>query len=423
MIHKFRDSTKKQANDEDVLYPDYTDQCISNIPGTILNLLDVKSQLPRLPIEIEGASKVVLVVLDGFGYNQFLRYCNELAFLSQLAEKGEVYPLTSVFPSQTTNALTTLNTGLTPQQHGLFEYFLYLKEADTIINTLTFEPMGTKRRNVLIDRGLNPKIMFNGETIYGTLNKAGIKTYTHIFTSYAYSQCAKLLFNGSTIVASLRSSDLIVNLRKNLEKHAGPAYFLVHLSNLDTIAHQYGPSSYEYSTELSVISGLLQKELIEKVNQKTAKETQLLVISDHGGVDVVPEDTTYLNGFQNILTNLKQGKGGKQILSTGGPRDVFLHVKDEKLNETKDLLTKNIGSKAKVIEIKEAVEAGLFGQGKVCKEFVERAGNLLILPYRNETVWFEHFLDRQFNLLGQHGGLNEKEVLVPLAISTLDNLK
>ena len=423
MIHKFRDSTKKQVNDESFFYPHYNDQCISNIPGTILNLLDVKSQLPRLPIEIEGTNKVVLIVLDGFGYNQFLRYRNEHGFLSQLAEKSEVYPLTSVFPSQTTNALTTLNTGLTPQQHGLFEYFLYLKEADMITNTLTFEPMGTKRRNVLIDRGLDPKILFNGETIYGTLNEAGIKTFTHIFTTYAYSQCAKLLFNGSTTVASLRSSDLIVNLRKNLEKEAGPAYFFVHLSNLDAIAHQYGPSSYEYNTELSVISSLLQKELTQKIDQKTAKETLLLVTSDHGGIDVVPKDTTYLNDFQNLLANLKQGKGGKQILVTGGPRDVFLHVKDEKLNETKELLTEIVASKARVIEIREAVEAGLFGHGKVCKEFVERAGNLLVIPYRNETVWFEHFLDRQFNILGQHGGLNEKEMLVPLAISTLDNLK
>jgi hypothetical protein len=343
--------------------------------------------------------------------------------LTELAEKGEVYPLTSIFPSQTTNALTTLNTGLTPQQHGLFEHYLYLKEVDEIVNTLTFEPLGSKRRNALIDRGFSPNIMFKKKTIHDTLTEAGVKTFTHIFASYAYSPCAKLLFNGSTIVSSLRSSDLIVNLKKNLEKQTGPAYFFVHLTNLDTIAHQYGPSSYEYNTELSVISGLLQKELVEKIDPKTAKETLLLVTADHGGVNVNPEETTQLNGFTKLISNLQHGRGGKQILPTGGPRDVFLHVKEEKLHETKELLQQKIGSKAKVIETEATMKAGLFGQGKVSKEFLERAGNLLILPYRNETVWFEHFLGRKFSILGQHGGLNEEEMLVPLATATLSNLK
>ena len=48
-------------------------------------------------------------------------------------------------------------------------------------------------------------------------------------------------------------------------------------------------------------------------------------------------------------------------------------------------------------------------------QFVDRAGNLLILPYRNETVWFEHYKDIKYNPVGQHGGLNSEEMIVPLA--------
>lgn len=425
MIHKFSDSTRKQNGNEDFLYPRYEDNCISNIPGTLLNLLNVKNGLPQLPIEVgtEEINKVVLIVFDGFGHNQFLRLYRNHKFLTRLTEKGEVYPLTSIFPSQTTNALTTLNTGLTPQQHGLFEHFLYLKEVDTIVNTLTFEPVPSKRRNALIEKGFNPNIMFNGKTVHDTLTEAGVKTFAHIFGSYAYSPCVKLLFNKCTIVPSLRSSDLVVNLKKNLEKQTGPAYFFVHLTNLDTIAHQYGPSSYEYNTELSVMSGLLQKELVEKIDPKTAKETLLMVTSDHGGIDINPEETTMLNGFHEMIANLKQGKKGQQILPTGGPRDVFLHVKEETLTETKELLQQKIGSKAKIIETKDVIEKELFGQGEVSKEFLERAGNLLIIPYRNETVRFKHFMGINFNPLGQHGGLNEEEMVVPLAVAPLNKLK
>jgi len=421
------DSIRKQGSDGDFLYPLYEADCISNIPGTVLDLFGVKSKRPKLPIKVDKGinevNKVVLFVLDGFGYNQFLRYYKDHKFLTDIAEKGEVFPLTSVFPSQTTNALTTLNTGLTPQEHGLFEGFIYLKEVGMIVNTLRFEPLGSKRRNELLERGFNPNILFKGNTIQTTLGEAGVKTFSHLYISDAYSPCSKLLFDGSTIVPSLKSSDLIVNLRKNLEKTVGPAYFFVHLANLDTIAHEYGPHSHEYCAELSVTSYLLNKELVEKIDQKTAEETLVLVTADHGEVTTVPKETTYLNWFPEVVENLQYGNEGKRILPTGSPRDVFLHVKEEKLTETRELLSQKLGGKARIVETKEAIKNGLFGLGEVGREFFDRAGNLLILPHGNETVWFEHFKGRKFNLLGHHGGLNEDEMLVPLAVTMLSSLK
>ena len=425
MIHPVSKSIRK-CDDGDFLYPCYKENCISNIPGTVLDLFGINSVLPKIPVVDAGEDevrKVVLLVLDDFGYNQFLRHYKANKFLAKLAERTEVFPLTSIFPSQTTNALTTLNTGLTPQEHGLFEYYLYLKEVDKIVNTLRFEPIGSKVRNELVDAGFTPDLLFNGKTLQNTLQESGVKSFTHIYSSYAYSSYASLLFEDSVVVPSLRSSDLIVKLRKNLEKQDGPAYFFVHISNLDMMAHEYGPSSYEYSAELSNISHLLNKELITKVEPETAKETLILVTADHGGVDVVPENTVFLDEFPDLIANLRCDKLGKPILPTGSHRDVFLHVKNEKLTETKALLAERIGSKAKIVETEQAISDGLFGRGAVSSQFVDRAGNLLILPYRNETVWFDHFKSFKYNPVGQHGGLNEEEMLVPFAMSRLSNLK
>ncbi|TRO44225.1 hypothetical protein E2P30_02240, partial [Candidatus Bathyarchaeota archaeon] len=70
-------SIRRQSSDGDFLYPCYKENCISNIPGTILDLFDVKSKRPQLPNKVVSGNgevnKVVLFVLDGFGYNQFLR--------------------------------------------------------------------------------------------------------------------------------------------------------------------------------------------------------------------------------------------------------------------------------------------------------------------------------------------------------------
>ncbi|MEJ2126577.1 MAG: alkaline phosphatase family protein [Candidatus Bathyarchaeota archaeon] len=426
MIHKPNNPTPKQDN-SGFLYPHYDQDCICNIPGTILDLFEVNHKLTTLPMdlntEVDGVDKVVLFVLDGFGYDQFLRYNKEQKFLSSLAKRSEVFPLTSIFPSQTTNALTTLNTGLTPQEHGLFEYYIYIKEVDRIVNTLRFEPLGSRIRNELLEKGYSPDILFNGTTIQTKLKEAGIKSFTHIYASYAYSHYSKLLFQDSTFIPSLKSSDLIVTLKKKLEKTRGPAYFFVHLSNLDTISHEYGPKSYEYGAELSAISYLMNKELIQKIDLQTAKETLILLTADHGGVNIVPEDTTYLNGFSGVINNLQKGKSENIILPTGSARDVFLHVKPDKLAGTQELLLEIIGNKAKIVETKQAINDGLFGHGKVGKQFVDRAGNLLILPYDKETVWFEHFKNIKYNPIGQHGGLSQEEMIVPLAVTTLDKLK
>ncbi|MBT8172004.1 hypothetical protein KJN74_03950, partial [Candidatus Bathyarchaeota archaeon] len=105
------------------------------------------------------------------------------------------------------------------------------------------------------------------------------------------------------------------------------------------------------------------------------------------------------------------------------PRDLFLHVKKEKFFETQQILTKKLGTKAKIVKTTNAINNGLFGIGNVGKTFSERVGDLLVLPTGNETVWFEHFKNVKFDSLGHHGGLNRNEMIVPFMISKLNDLK
>lgn len=414
------------ATNQGFIYPDYRKNCISNIPATILNLLQAqKTQGPltsRLQIDQNGINKVVLLVVDGFGFNQFLKHQKQNRFLNSLINEGEVFPLTSVYPSQTTNALTTLNTGLTPQEHGLFEYFIYLKEVG-IVNSLRFERIGGKTKSKLVEQGYNPKLMYSGENIQQKLVKQGISAFTHMNQSNAVNACTKLVFEGSTIVPAYKNSDNIVKLRKQIEQTDGSAYFFVHLETLDTISHEYGPESEEYAAELQAISYLIQKELVEKISTQTAKETLLLMTADHGGIQVDLQRAVYLGLNSAPLANAQTGLDHKRILPTGSPRDVFLHIKEPKLKETKEALTAEIGDKAQILETRQAAESGFFGLGKTSESFLERTGNLLIVPYGRETVWFEHRSGRRINLLGQHGGLHPDEMLVPFAAAKLCSLK
>jgi hypothetical protein len=376
----------------------------------------------RLKVDQKNINKVVLLVVDGLGFNQFLNYQRQNRFLNGLSEAGDVFPLTSVYPSQTTNALTTLNTGLTPQEHGLFEYFIYLKEVG-VINALRFERIGSETKSKLVEQGYDPKLMYDGENIQQKLAKQGINTFTHMNESNAVNACTKLVFDGSTIVSAHKNSDAIVKLRKQIENTSDSAYFFVHLETLDTISHEYGPESEEYSAELQELSYIIQKELVERISPQTAKETLLLMTADHGGVQVDLERAVYLGLDTESLLNSQTGIDRKRILPIGSPRDVFLHIKEHKLQQTKEALFAKIGDKALIVETKTAAENGLFGLGGASEDFLERTGNLLIVPYGKETVWFEHRSGRRINLLGQHGGLHPDEMLVPFVAAKLSSLK
>ena len=420
---------KPQSADKDIsnnfVLPQYQQNCISNIPELILNQLGIQTtEANPLKNHIETNSnkhsKIVLLVVDGFGFSQFQKHQHQNPFLAALASKGSLSAITSVYPSQTTNALMTLNTGLTPQEHGVFEYFIYLKEVG-VVNALRFERISTKQRKIE-EEGFSPNLMFRGKNIHQTLKDQGIQTFTHLPATNASGACSKLIFESSTVVPAQKTSDLIVNLRKNLEQTEG-GYFFMHLDSLDTIAHYYGPQSDQFTSELSNLTYLLQKELIEKVEDNTAKETLLLITADHGTIDTNPNNTSYLSRIQNPLTYRKCAKNNKRIPPTGSPRDIFLHIKEEKLEKTKETLTQQIGSKAQVIETSKAVKAGLFGIGQASHEFLDRAGNLLILPYDKETIWFSNPEGRKITFWGHHGGLNSEEMLVPFAAVNLNFLK
>ena len=104
--------------------PMYNNYCLSNIPETILSLFGVKTKRPTLPKNLFGKNKfkkIIVLLIDGFGYEQWLKNYKNHEFFRKVTKRGKLLPLTSVFPSTTAAAMTSLHTGLTPQEHTLNE--------------------------------------------------------------------------------------------------------------------------------------------------------------------------------------------------------------------------------------------------------------------------------------------------------------
>src|SRR5919109_3168605 len=228
----------------EMLHPCYESYCLAKLPSAVLALLGVPQPdhaLLKLVQDVVAprrhVSKVVDILIDGFGWQQWLQYAGRYDFFNRVTARGVVAPITTVFPSTTAAALTTIHSGLTPQEHGLPEWWVYFDELDTIAASLPFTPLGGRGRDKLLEAGVKPSILFQGKTIYQALASAQVPSFTMIRDAYASSAYSSVVHKGSVTVPFINSSDLLVNLRRKLAEVSGPAYFFVYWDAIDDIAH------------------------------------------------------------------------------------------------------------------------------------------------------------------------------------------
>lgn len=422
--------TSKRFEGEFII-PSYGKLCLSNVPATIASFFGLKTRKPILPqryissnIATDDIQNIVLMVLDGFGYNAWLSRISDGGFFQTLTEGGLVFPITTVFPSTTPAALTTLSTGLTPQEHGLPEYHVYLKELDMIIATLPFSPMGDPGQDTLLRRAdpADPGILFSGDTIYNSLRRSKVDSISLLRDVLSNSAYTHVSLKGSEVIPYHSLAEYAVMLRKKLRRLENKTLVYAYWDSMDWIGHKYGPNTDEWEAEISAFSDVLKREFLEKVDKETASKTLLIVTSDHGQINVSPSETVYLNDYQEVVSAFQTSEQGKAILPSWSPRDMVLHLREDKIEDAQSTLSEMLNGKAVVLKTKEAISMGLFGLNRPSTRFTERAGDILILPRRKNMVWYEHTKGRKFDLLGMHGGLSEDEMLIPFAISKLSDL-
>jgi Type I phosphodiesterase / nucleotide pyrophosphatase len=100
----------------DPVLPDYGGACLSSLVPALLSRHAAVE--PWLPAPVGDARQVLLLVLDGLGWEK-LQAC---AASAPALHSGAGGPITSVVPTTTATALTCITTGLTPAGHGVVGY-------------------------------------------------------------------------------------------------------------------------------------------------------------------------------------------------------------------------------------------------------------------------------------------------------------
>ncbi len=390
--------------------------CFSNICDGIEDLLIGKTG-SKLPRDVFGEFKkeyknVVLFVIDGFGWSLFDKLQSNNLFPKELLEKSVISQMTAQFPSTTAAELTSIHTGMSVEETGIYEWFYYDKNVDAIISPLLFSVPPDKTRNSLLNRNIDPKKIFPFQTFYESLNKRGV--VSSVFSPQAFNPSVynEALLKGAKGLWYENIEDGLNALVRGINEEKNKSYSLFYFDKIDSVGHKKGPFSQESIDEaanfLSKVDGCLE--------QLTAKnETLIIFTADHGQIDINPEKTIYLNKLMPGLEDkLLTTKFGKPLIPAGGCRDMFLYVKPEHLESCYKDLTLKLNKVAVVYKTSDLVEMGFWPNKLNLSLLNERVGNIIIIPNNENLVWWNN-TEEQFTIkhIGHHGGLSKEEMLIP----------
>ena len=402
-----------------LLKPRY-DYSFGNIPTTIHYLLTGERSGPLLPPDCFGGAypkpdKVVLFFIDSFGWKFWTEHQHRFAATRRIAEDGVVTPISALFPSTTSASVTTMNLGVLPAQHALFEWNMYVPAYGEVIQSLPFMPLGRHAGDACLAKGFDPRELFiASRTIHERMADHGVRSIQIANRSYAESSYNKIASAGAQLVPYGTLAEAMVLARQAIEGVKEKAWINLYWADIDSIAHLHGPGSEFHAAEI----GNFWQTFELVLGGARGKNTLFLFTADHGQVRAEASDTIYINEVMPELADcLPTSHTGKPILPGGSPRDVFLHVKPERRAEVLEKLTARFADRASVLPMDAAIAAGLFGPGEVCAELRRRLGDILLLPHDGHFIfWRERgLMENRFN--GHHGGLAAPELISVLGVA------
>lgn len=404
------DRLREERTEEGSLLPDYGGYCFAGVPHTVASLLGADTGR-TLPDDVfEGLDtdvrQVLVVLIDGFGLNHWKRDEAEHEFLARMTEHGTVTPLTSVYPSETAAAITTVHTGRLPAEHGVVGWNVYEPDVDVSFEALPFATKDGER-----PPGLVHDDVFEGGVIYPTLCEAGIDCRHVVPFPETYE--------GAT-AHTYESDDAIEpRLAEALTAEDGSAYVFAYLPHVDHAAHEAGTESADYADALATVCEQVDAALAD-VSDDVAEETLVVVTADHGHVDTDPARNVDLGSIEGVESGLKRHADGSPVRFAGSPRNVHLHLAEDAVDAVHETLTSELD--ARVFRREEVLDRGLFGDVEPSETFERRLGDL-VLSHRDLSVWWADEEPDELDLIGMHGGLNPDEMLVPFATAKLSTLR
>ncbi|MGH9103029.1 MAG: alkaline phosphatase family protein, partial [Acidimicrobiales bacterium] len=290
--------------------------------------------------------------------------------------------ITSVAPTTTATALTSIATGRPPSEHGIVGYRLSLG-GGRVMNVLRWRAAGEDARESV------PPATFQPLAAFGGLEVPVVTRAEFAATGFTLAH-----LGGARLAGWRMPSTLVVEVSAALA--AGEPFVYAYYDGIDKVAHEHGLGPH-YEAELSAAD-----RLVSDVVERLPAGACLVVTSDHGQVDV---GSSTLRLDEEVL-------GGDVELQSGEARFRWLHARPGRADALRSRLAEAYGELAWVATRQELVEAGVFG-GPLRESFAERLGDVALLA-RGPVAFVDPSDGGEVKLVSRHGSLTPAEMWVPL---------
>ena len=357
--------------------PDYGGGCITGIVPALLDGVDA----PWMPEVARRATQVVLLVLDGLGWEQL----QERRSLVPAMASMEGGPITSVAPTTTATALSSIVHGAAPAVHGVVGYRVRVGiGGGAVLNVLRWRTADGDAREAVPPQAFQSRPGFGGRRVPVVTR-----------SEFAGTGFTTALGLDGAIVGWRRPSAIAVEVGRCLA--AGAPLVYAYYDGVDTVAHELGFGPH-YDAEV-VAADRIVADLAAVLPPGAA----LVVTSDHGQVEV---------GDRLVL--LDDEVLGDVAMTSGEGRFLWLHAAPGRAGALEATCRQRFeaSGQAWVRTRREVIDEGWFG-GPLTPSWEERLGDVALVAI--EPVAFLDPADQgSAGLRCRHGSLTPAELLVPL---------
>jgi hypothetical protein len=351
------------------------------------------------PQLLHGARVVMLVLIDGLG-SFALRDAVGRGDVPGLAGARHATTLTSVFPSTTAAATTSVQYGIGPGTHGMAGYTLYLPQLGDVLNMITWRVAGSEARDVAPP---DPRAMIRQRHVYGILERAGIDTVIVSNTWFEQSPLTQAQAHGVRYRGYRTPAEFAYRLLREVER-PGKRFVFGYWDGFDALGHSWGSDAAVARLELRLIDQALREGLLAPLRQ-LGQDVALIVTADHGHTSTPRAARRDLAEIPGLLRGLARRPSGE-------PRQLGLSFRQDAHFDI-NVLRERQGDSAAVIDAAEAVAAGLYGPPPHHPELPARIGETLLLARDCSAFGFP---GGHSGSVGGHGSLTPEEMLVPLLV-------
>ena len=355
------------------ILPDWSNGSVCDI---VPALLDPQPGDTVLPPEVVDARTVVLLVIDGLGWHQLQAHARVAPTLAGLAGG----PITTIAPSTTSVALTSIVTGTHPGDHGVIGYRIDVEGEP--LNLLSWRTPRGDARERIVPEEFQTVPAFRGERPVVVQNAPFRKT------GFTRAHLADTRQQGWRTLPTLP-----VEVRRAVA--AGEPFVYAYYDGIDKIAHEFAFGEH-YRAELAAVDRMVGELMMD-----LPRDAALVVTADHGQVDCT-DGRTDLAPEVLALVDRQSGEG----------RFRWLHAESGRARDLFDAVEQHHHDRAWIRTVDQVVDEGWFGPttSDVARA---RLGDVAVVA--RDAWWFVDPVEgAQSWLRGRHGSLTPDEMHVPL---------